>query len=333
MYKKVLVPLDGSRDAEQVLPVAVRLAQTGGCAIILLHAVPTIYGYGPYHLQPPFEGQTVFTEKARQAKDYLEQQARSHDLAGRSVTTEIMIGAAAESIHAYAQRHEVDLILLHRHGYTGLKRWAMGNVTHKITRSSNIPVLVLQKERAFLATLSEQQHSICALVGLDGSSLAEAALLPTAYLISLLKTSGSGKLHLTTILESSVTPEKAAHPLPEEPPTSIKTVRDEEPEIYLKSVARRLETALAPQLHLQVSWSVHRHVDSAQALLEIAAQGNDNHRPYDLIALATHGRGAFQRWILGSIADRILTSAPIPVLLVRPKEVHLPEHDPLFSQS
>ena len=318
-------PLDGSKDAEQVLPVAARLAQVSGCAIVLLHAVSLPYGYGPYLLHPPFEGQTCFTEEAKQAKEYLDQKARAQDLAELAVTTEIMLGTAAEVIHAYAQQHEVDLILLCRHGYTGLKRWAMGNVAQKMTRSSNIPVLVLQKERALPTKWDEPHGGICALIGLDGSPLAESTLLPTAHLVSLLSAPGAGVLHLSTILKSPVVSKQAAFLPPEEQASFKEALLEEKVELYLKSVARQLETTVASQLNLHISWSVGKSIDIAQGLIDLSEQGKDAHPSYDLIALATHGSSAVHRWLLGSIAERVLTSARLPVLIVRPKEMLLPQ--------
>jgi nucleotide-binding universal stress UspA family protein len=322
MYQKILVPLDGSKDAEQILPIATHLARTSGCMIVLLHVVSVIYGYGPYLLHPPFEAQTVYSEQAKQAKIYLDRKINVHDFAGISVTSEVMLGDAADAIRAYAQQNSVDLILLSRYGATGWKRWPMGNVAHKITRSSNIPVLVAHQDHDLPTRLYEQSAPIRALIGLDGSDLAEAALIPTAYFVSLLSSSHPGELHLTTVLQTPGAFRKAEHApllLPKE-----HTVTDEQATRYLKSVVKRLESTPIRQLNLHISWSIIRNVDSAQGLIETAEQRKNTHASCDLIALATHGSGILRRWLLGSIADRVLTGTRLSVLIVRPEKVHLP---------
>jgi len=93
----------------------------------------------------------------------------------------------ATTIISAAQSHLIDLIILCSHGDTGIKRWAVGSVAQKVIRQSLIPVLVLHKEGGIPANSHpDGTRSVRVLVGLDGSTLSETALVPAAQLSTAL---------------------------------------------------------------------------------------------------------------------------------------------------
>ncbi len=91
---------------------------------------------------------------------------------------------------------------------------------------------------------------------------------------------------------------------------------------YLGTVASRLRDGLAAKLGLQVTYSVVPGEDITGALIRTAELGEDTatFQACDLLAMATHGRSGFERWMLGSITERVLDGTRLPLLIVRPAE-------------
>lgn len=176
MFKRILIPLDGSERAERALPVAALLARASGGSIALLRIA------------------TGALDAARaRAADYLAQIAASPELAGISVHAHVRSGAPAQRILEVAREQQVDLIILGSHGETGLKRWVLGSVAQHVTRQSSAPVLVLHERGGVPTHLSaEDTQLVRILVALDGSSLAEATLAPAAYLSAALSAPARG---------------------------------------------------------------------------------------------------------------------------------------------
>ncbi len=107
-----------------------------------------------------------------------------------------MVLATARSWHA-------DLIVLRSHGRTGLMRWILGSVAHKIALHRPVPVLLLRAQGHGLSVQGERPIRI--LVGLDGSPLAETALAPVAALSAALSAPAPGELSLVRVLPLSPT--------------------------------------------------------------------------------------------------------------------------------
>jgi len=91
---------------------------------------------------------------------------------------------------------------------------------------------------------------------------------------------------------------------------------------YLFDLADRLRASVAGDLNLAVTWSIAVRSDVADALIEVAEMGRVDAGTCvfggcDMLALTTHGRGGFQRWVLGSVTERILGATRLPTLIVR----------------
>jgi nucleotide-binding universal stress UspA family protein len=154
MYKKILVPLDGSELAECVLPHLESIAR--GCGVqnvVFLNVIePAQIPIGTLS-----DGAGAFTEqdaeRARNqadqinkenAKNYLDQVASRTKYDGVTNHTEIITGKAADSIAEYATGKEVDLIIIATHGRSGVSRWVWGSVADRILRSACVPVLMVR---------------------------------------------------------------------------------------------------------------------------------------------------------------------------------------------
>jgi len=139
----ILVPLDGSTTAEQVLPPATAVAQALGAKMTLFQvSFVQIFGslMGDWYF--PLEGD--FEAATQQAQTYLEQVSKRLKAQGLNVSTVVEAGAVADSIIDYAEANSVDLIAICTHGRTGLARWALGSVADRVLRGVNIPVLLVR---------------------------------------------------------------------------------------------------------------------------------------------------------------------------------------------
>ncbi len=130
--RRVLVPLDGSQWAEQVLPPMTALAQALGCEVILFHVAATFL----------FESSSEAAE--RMARAYLTQVASCLKEKGIKASVATGTGLVAESIVQFAETHHVDLVAMSTHGRTGIARWVLGNVAARVLHTGSTPVLLVR---------------------------------------------------------------------------------------------------------------------------------------------------------------------------------------------
>lgn len=145
MYRHILVPLDGSALAEQVLPhVHALAANEGTTKITLLRAVPPIFATSVDYSGMLATTTEVITQMEQEALDYLQHIAKQFQSEGYEVHTEISSLPPAEAIIEYAENHNIDLIVIATHGRSGLSRWVFGSVTQKVVQVAPTPVLVIR---------------------------------------------------------------------------------------------------------------------------------------------------------------------------------------------
>jgi nucleotide-binding universal stress UspA family protein len=149
LYKKVLVPLDGSKLAECVLPHVERLAESGMVKEIIMLRVcdsPSIIADYPETKNKTWDKHVErMTTNAQQACSlYIEDVEQSLKDKGFKVKAESSLGKPAEEIVNFANKSKVDLIIMASHGRSGVSRWAYGSVAEKVLRSSCIPVLLVK---------------------------------------------------------------------------------------------------------------------------------------------------------------------------------------------
>jgi nucleotide-binding universal stress UspA family protein len=321
MFKRILVPLDGSSLAEQALPLASRLARTMGGTVLLVRVVGTLQEFGMYTPETTPYVLDMLDEELTQATEYLTKVAASKQLEGISTRIAVFSGSIASHILDVVRDEQIDLIVMSSHGYSGFKRWALGSVAQKVTRHSRVPILLVRKEGLKLSGLSPVvPHPVHALVALDGSPFAEAALKPAVDLVATLSTQARGEVHLTQLVklptvEEEMTYERLGIDVDIRQAALYKSGE------YLQSVRERLLREM-PDADVNITWSVEECADVADMLIKIAERGEGIalHPPYDLIALATHGRGGLQRWLMGSVTERVLEHSSLPALVVRPAE-------------
>ena len=149
MYKKILVPLDGSELAECVLHQVESVAK--GCSaesVTFLRVaepvhIPVSGEYDGYTFNAK-DWQQMETELKAAAEHYLNQLLSRVKYDGIKTQSVVMSGRAAESIAEYANKNGVDLIAIATHGRSGISRWVWGSVADRVLRSASVPVLMIR---------------------------------------------------------------------------------------------------------------------------------------------------------------------------------------------
>jgi nucleotide-binding universal stress UspA family protein len=199
-------------------------------------------------------------------------------------------GYPADAILAGAREQAATLIALTTHGRRGLARWGLGSVAEKVLRGGEFPILVTRSfETAEAGAILERRPARAAmrriLLPIDAGDLSLAAVRPATELALLF----GAEMLLVHVLDENLAGEL---PMPD--------------------IERAQEMLTAAGLHAEV---VLERGDAAGQILAVAAE-----RQADLIVMATHGRSGLKRWVLGSVAERIMRVAPVPLLLVRARE-------------
>ncbi|MGZ3680403.1 MAG: universal stress protein [Ktedonobacterales bacterium] len=323
MFKHILVPLDGSERAEQALPIAARIASTGGGVVTLLQVIDVLGWYGPYFVPedgmlPPGGWSPVNTSnQLREAAEaYLNGKAASPELLTLETTTTVRDGAPANVILEEIEVQQADLVVMCSHGRSGLSRWALGSVAEHVARHATVPVLILHENSS---TLIRPSQPLRVLVPLDGSGSARAALAPAIELLIALSAPAPAELHLVMVVAPDVV---------EETDRSY-TLLLEGARSYLTGVAEDARQEAAGRIPLSITWSVATDNDVADGIIQVAehrtniegAQSMEGPSSFDLIAMATHGHTSIARWALGSVAEHVFHGTRLPFLVVRPEEI------------
>lgn len=320
MFQRILVPLDGSKRAEQAIPVAVKIARQAGGSIVLLRAVTALTNFAGYSMESSIMAQDVIAADAAKARAYLDSIAKSEAFKGIPITVEVPLGDAAATILPAASAQNVDMIVMCSHGDTGFKRWILGSVAQKIARHSTIPVLILHEHSGVPTALHPKgERPVTIMVSLDGSPLAENVLLPAAHLTAALSAPSHGALHLVQVLRFHEIEIYSQN----QPIVQVKEQLIADTKAYLMSVEKRLlEDEETAKLQLDITSSIILERDVAETLISVAEVGEDDEQAdgftgCDILAMATHGRGGPQRWVVGSVTERVLGSTRLPMLIVR----------------
>ena len=148
MYERILVPLDGSKIGEAVLPyieeLVAKLTPKVKAEVTLLQVISSLTHFviaGEASVQVPYNGKEIAQIK-RRAKDYLDKAGKDLISLGAKVNIKVTTGSAAEEIIREANETKADLVAMSTHGRHGLSRWAFGSVTDKVLQAGKLPVLV-----------------------------------------------------------------------------------------------------------------------------------------------------------------------------------------------
>lgn len=309
----MLVPLDGSTVAEQALPIAARLALAHGSTILLAHVTPQLtWAFSvPGGFATPDMFAALLAAEDRDAHDYLERAVARLESNGLRVWTLAVRGDPVATLLDLVRQTPADLVVMTTHGRTGLERFALGSVADRLVRAGTAPVLLLRNCGAFETATPIDRRSVtgdssqrassdhaiqnsgatklsCAHIPLDGSALAESAFEVAAKL--------AGAPLQSIVLVRAVVGNSGSRTA-------------DEAHDYLVEARLRLVSKLPPGV-CPVSTRV-LFGSAADAICDEAE------KDADIVLMATHGLTGARRWMVGSVADRVLHVVPVPLLLVR----------------
>ena len=300
MYKSILVPLDSSSFAEDAVSVAVSIAlrAKGNLCLATVEMSPAFVRPG-YPTPGPGEA----------AKEYLAGVAEEvRESSGVGVATEVVVGGnVADGIETLRARVGAGLVVVSTHGHGPMARSWLGSTADEHLRRSQAPVLLIRpRDQGEERDLTKELQVDRILIATDGSVTSEAIFGPALELGQLLE----ADCHVLRIVEFP-------HGIPSVYPPDA--AADNREQLEAAKAAADQETADLVERLRERGWnvtsSVETHAHVASGVLAAGAEGN-----FDLIALATHGRGGVRRMVLGSVADKLVRSADVPVLVVRPTE-------------
>ena len=139
MYKSILVPLDGSKLAEEILPEIEKVASCMQARIVLVRVCRA-------HVFPGKDPTRAEVEVVREAELYLNKIVDQFKARGFDAEAHVRYGDVAEEILTHGRRNDIDLISMSTHGRSGLGRWLLGSVAEKIVRHCEKPVLLLRAQ-------------------------------------------------------------------------------------------------------------------------------------------------------------------------------------------
>lgn len=297
--REILFPTDFSEASQYAGRYAAALAGQLGALLHVIHVPIISFPMTPSELTglPLAE---LYEAGRRKAEAQLQALCQGEGFRGLRVRTTVMVGLVKDEILKAASMYGSDLIVMGTHGRIGLARALLGSVTETVTRAAPCPVLAVRHPEVKMelpwggvlagrrkATEAPRFQKI--LVPLDGSPFAEGILPEVKEL--------ARPLGATFVLVRV-----ASAP----PVADLQRRAMDEASLYLQAKQEALEKE-----GFQVQTEV-RYGDAAEEILSCAVW-ND----IDLITMATHGRGGLRRWLLGSVAEKVLRGSDIPVLLFR----------------
>lgn len=289
MYDQILFPTDGSETAATAFEYARSVASAHDATLHILHVADSTV------TSTTRIGGDVVDVLEREGKEFVDELAERANSAGISAVTDVQQGGPAEMIVEYADEYDIELIVMPTHGRDGLKRHLLGSVTERVVNTASTPVLTV--------TPSEVEEFVyppsTILLPTDGSRCAELALEE----VTALADTTDAALHLLTVVEtatlgidvrSTVARDKLEERASELLDNATATAREAGVESIATSIA-----------YGQPYKNIHSHITE-----------ND----IDLVVMGTRGETDFSRYVLGSVSDKLIRTAPVPVLVVPERE-------------
>jgi nucleotide-binding universal stress UspA family protein len=275
---KILIPLDGSPTSESALPWAQALAPRLEAGLLLVGVVD------PFQSGPTGQAPSMalrLTEHLQSDREkYLQHQA---SLQSPGTAWKCLMGSPARVLGSLAQPEHCGAVIMASHGRSGGARWFLGSVAESVLRQSGVPVLLVRPDCTVPPTGFAR-----ALLPLDGSPESRAFLprlkpwlAPNAEVL-LVRSSGFDAHDYLNVADPG------GH----------------------QQVLQHMEDELA-QVELE-GFRVSRHVLDGDAAECIVAMAKEHH--CDLVAMSTHGRSGWQRFLLGSVTEKVARRAACPVL-------------------
>jgi nucleotide-binding universal stress UspA family protein len=297
MFTKILIPLDGSKTSEKVLPLARILATTLKLPIEFLEVVDISAATAHLASDKARYLDSLIAEGESMSREHLKEVAAN--FSGSKIVCSVERGKPADVIIEKAALDPGTLIAMATHGRSGVNRWLLGSVAEKVLRGSRSPLFLVRASEEDTTDSTAMIKSI--LVPLDGSELAES-VLPTVVEVAK-------ALDIEVVLCRAYELAASAYYGSEDylPNYDAMLLRlKAEMESYLKEKADWL--TVCGLTH--VSW-VAFEGPSAEQIADYSRK-----HPDAIVIMCTHGRSGVSRWVLGSVTEKVVRHSGDPVLVL-----------------
>ena len=289
--RQILVPHDGSPFARRALSLAVPIAQQHGARLALVQAsgLPPRARSG---LPLPASSGDTADLRRNQAAALGRLATRLRQRYAIETTFDYREGDVLPQLEQAVVQHQAELVVMATHGRSGVSRFWLGSVAEALLRHLHVPMLLTRTERKYTKTLPEEPIFPRAVIALDGSTHAEQALAAATTMLGDTRP----QLVLAQVLVAPAVPAS---------PSWIAEASARMQDEYLEPIAARLRAG-----GHDVVTRVPVAADAARGILDVVKEEHAS-----LLALATHGRTGTRRLLLGSVADKLIRAAPVPMLV------------------
>ncbi len=287
MYDQLLFPTDGSEGASTAFEHVLDLAAAHDATVHILAVVDT-GGDGLRRV-----GEDAVDDLERQSESLVSETAATAEERGVDTVTAVERGYPYREIVDYANAQGVDQIAMPTHGRRGIERFLLGSTTERVVRRADVPVLTIRPDED--ARIPYPYRNV--LVPTDGSDCSAAAV--TAGTEAAIAT--DAELHLLSVIDT------------------MALGADVRTEMQMESLEQSAESILDEAVDLAADAGVDdptRTVEYGSSIPNTIRSYVDDH-DVDLLVVGTHGRTGFDRYLLGSVAEKLIRISPVPVLTVR----------------
>lgn len=289
MYENILLPFDGSDGAAEALHHAAEIAHWADATINLLFVADTARD------SVTVVETEVVDALVRKGEDIVEEAEQTLDTLGVDHDADVVQGNPAPTIAEYAERYDYDVIVMPTHGREGVSRYLLGSVTEKVVRLASVPVLTARMQPDEQLTFPYEN----VLLPTDGSSSASNAVKHGLSLASAL----DATVHVLSVVDDTLLglDVRSAISGRETEQAATDAVEDITSEAEARGVSNTVQ-------HVE-------HGTPIEVILD-AIDANEIHA----VVMGTTGKGGSDRILLGSVAEKTVRSAPVPVITVRHDE-------------
>lgn len=283
MFDTILFPTDGDEEADRVFEWVLDVAEAHDATVHVLNVADSNV---TSHADTSTGMVDVLVEAGERVVGEVADRARER---GVDVVEAVVQGVPHSTITEYADTHGVDVVAMPTHGRGLVGRFLVGSVAEKVVRTADVPVLTVRPEAALSVPFGD------VLVATDGSDCARAAIERAAAIAA----ADGASLHVLSVVELATYGPDAHASL------NLSTFED------------RAESAVeaASEVAEAHGVDVTTHVEYGGVHANLLRTAEETGA--DLVVLGTHGRTGFDRYLLGSVAEKTVRTSPVPVLTVR----------------
>ena len=295
MFERILLPLDGSKLAETAIPYVWDLAGQLKAEVYLLHVCP------PEDKTDLSAHQLYLNNIAENLRQRIKENWQpSWD---PKIQVEVIPDDPIKAIFEYVKQKAINIVALTSHGSTGLRSWAMGSVADNVVRGAGIPVLLIRiKEGLVIPDRKGLIQKI--LLPLDTSDASGISIPYAIQLATKLKASiALFSMAQTVYAHTTVGMEGGFGGNFDSIDAATKKYTDE----YLQGIAEKIRKE-----GVETTQTSILSMDAAYEILELEKKIQP-----DLVVMATRGRSNVARWVLGSVAEKVLREGDRPILMIK----------------